>query len=488
MDGLTMAKRDSKMVIVSARAPFVSGPSGLTRAPGGLVSAVLPLVRSARGAWIAAGTEKDASEASEPSFKVQAIKIDAETRAGWYGGASNGALWPLSHGFLEHCRFRSDDFRAYREVNEAVAKAAAESAPEGSTVWAHDYQLALVPALLRAMRPDLRIGFFWHIPWPAAELLRALPWAAELVEGMLGADLVGLHVPRYVRAFRDILGELGIPHAEEGDAIVARHGGRAARIGSFPIGIDIERWTQLANDPEMLAEAERLKAQLGGARLLVSVDRMDYSKGIVERLEAIERMLERHPETHGRVCFVQIGVPSRESVEAYRELRQRIESTVGRIQGRFGTLAWKPVHLFARSLDPRVLAPFYMAADAALVTPMRDGMNLVAFEYVAARAKPNGRLLLSSTAGAADILSEANLVNPYDEDGLVEAITSAVLSPETSEDSERMVALKNKVLGLRVDAWVDNFLTQLDESTSDPGLPMRVAGGAQPRSRIARGR
>jgi trehalose 6-phosphate synthase len=481
MDGLTMAKRDSKMVIVSARAPFVAGPSGLVRAPGGLVSAVLPLVRSTQGAWIAAGTEKDASEAGEPSFKVQAVRVDAETRAGWYGGASNGALWPLSHGFLEHCR-------SYLEVNQAVARNAAETAPEGSTVWVHDYQLALVPSLLRAMRPDVRIGFFWHIPWPAAELLRALPWAAQLIEGMLGADLVGLHVPRYVRAFRDMLGELGIPHAEEGDAVVARHGGRAARIASFPIGIDIDRWTQLANDPEMVAEAERLKAKIDGARLLVSVDRMDYSKGIVERLEAIERMLERHPETHGRVCFVQIGVPSRESVEAYRELRHRIESTVGRIQGRFGTLAWKPVHLFARSLEPRALAPFYMAADAALVTPMRDGMNLVAFEYVAARAKPNGRLLLSSTAGAADILSEANLVNPYDEDGLVEAITSAVLSPETAEDSARMVALKDKVLGLRVDAWVESFLTQLDESTSDPALPMRVAGGAQPRSRSGRTR
>jgi len=483
-----MPKRDSRMVIVSARAPFVSGPNGLERAPGGLVSAVLPLMRRARGAWIAAGTEKDASEASEPSFKVHALSASSETRAGWYGGASNGALWPLSHGFLEHCRFRADDFRAYLEVNQATAARAAEAAPEGSTVWVHDYQLALVPALLRAQRPDLRIGFFWHIPWPAAEHLRALPWAAQLVEGMLGADLVGLHVPRYVRAFRDILGELGIPHAAEGDALVARHGGRAARIASFPIGIDVERWLQLGKDPEIIAEAERLRAQLGGARLLVSVDRMDYSKGIVERLEAIERMLERHPETHGRVCFVQIGVPSRESVEAYRDLRQRIESTVGRIQGRFGTLEWTPVHLFARSFAPRDLAPLYMAADAALVTPMRDGMNLVAFEYVAARQKPNGRLLLSSTAGAADILSEAHLVNPYDEDGLVEAITSAVLSGDTPEDSERMVALKGKVEGLRVDAWVDHFLAQLDESTSEPTAPMRVVGVAQGRSRSARGR
>ncbi|MRG90507.1 alpha,alpha-trehalose-phosphate synthase (UDP-forming) [Polyangium spumosum] len=456
-----------RLVIVSARAPFVSTPNGIVRAPGGLISALLPLMRRARGTWIATGADHDACDTSELPFRVRALSIPSSMRAAWYAGASNGALWPLAHGFVEVCRFQAEQTRAYLDVCRAAADAAAENAPPGAIVWIHDYQLALVPALLRARRPDLTIGFFWHIPWPAAESLRVLPWASELIEGLLGADLVGLHVPRYVRAFRDALDELGITHTSDGGSIVVPRGSRAARIEAWPIGIDVEGWAKLGRDEDVAAEAARIRADLGGGRVLLAVDRMDYAKGIAERLEAFERLLEQSAEARERVTFVQIGVPSRETVPAYRELRQRIEAAVGRIQGRFGALRRKPVHLFARSFESTELAAYYLAADAALVTPRRDGMNLVAFEYVATRPRPNGRLLLSTTAGAADVMPEAHLVNPYDDEGLVSAIEHVALAPETPGDAARMDALKARVSRLSVEGWASDFLARLSQVTDE---------------------
>ncbi|TKC98365.1 alpha,alpha-trehalose-phosphate synthase (UDP-forming) [Polyangium fumosum] len=462
-----MKTRSPRLVIVSARAPFVRTPNGIVRAPGGLISALLPLMRRSRGTWIAAGADRDACEASELPFRVRALSLSSETRAAWYAGASNGALWPLSHGFVEVCRFRAEQARAYFEVCRAAAEVAAEHAPPGAVVWIHDYQLALVPALLRARRPDLTIGFFWHIPWPVAENLRVLPWASELVEGLLGADLVGLHVPRYVRAFRDTLDELGVAHVNEEEGIVVPRGARHARIEAWPIGIDVEGWASLGRDESVAAEAVHITSELGGGRVLLSVDRMDYAKGIVERLEAFERLLEQSSEVRERVTLVQIGVPSRETVAAYRDLRQRIEATVGRIQGRFGGPRRKPVHLFARTLDAHELAAYYLAADAAIVTPKRDGMNLVAFEYIATRPRPNGRLLLSMTAGAADVLPEAHLVNPYDEEGLGSAIGHVALAPETANDSTRMAALKARVSRLSVETWASGFLARLEQVTQE---------------------
>lgn len=469
-----------RLVIVSARAPFVCTPNGIVRAPGGLISALLPLMRRSRGTWIATGADHDACDASELPFRVRALAIPAATRSAWYAGASNGALWPLSHGFLEVCHFRAEQARAYLDVCRAAADAAAENAPPGAVVWVHDYQLACVPALLRAQRPDLTIGFFWHIPWPAADLLRVLPWASELVEGLLGADLVGLHVPRYVRAFRDVLDELGVAYVNDGEGLVVPRGARHARIEAWPIGIDVAGWEALGRDDQVAAEAAQIKADLGGGRVLLSVDRMDYAKGIVERIEAFERLLERSAEARERVTLVQIGVPSRETVPAYRDLRQHIEAAVGRIQGRFGSARRKPVHLFARSFESTELAAYYLAADAVLVTPKRDGMNLVAFEYVATRPSPSGRLLLSTTAGAADVLPEAHLVNPYDEEALVSAIEHVALAPEMASDGARMAALKARVSRLSVEGWASGFLARLGQVTDErvPALT-RVAASTR---------
>jgi trehalose 6-phosphate synthase len=300
------------------------------------------------------------------------------------------------------------------------------------------------------------------------EAFRALPWRKELLQGLLGSDVVGLHVPRYVDAFANALREVNIAHDADHEGLIVANGGRRSRVVACPIGIDADTWSALGRDPKVKANAAKLRADLGGSRLLLSVDRIDYAKGILERLEAFERVLERSAEAREQVTLVQIAVPSRESVAAYRELRERVEGVVGRILGRFGSPTRRPVHFFARSYEAEELAAFYVAADAALVTPLRDGMNLVAFEYVATRPTASGRLVLSEMTGAADVLRGAWRVNPYDDDGLEAAIVDAALSPHTDNDAERMGSLKRVVTELSLDRWTSNFMAQLDRTTVPP--------------------
>ncbi len=529
---MVLSDAKARITVVSARAPFVETSRGAARAPGGLVSALLPVVRRTHGLWFAAGADSNAEPKSALGVEVCSIALPREARNRWYGGLANGALWPLAHGFLERCRLDSRDWDAYREVNRIVAQAVAHHTAPGSSVWVHDYQLGLVPALLRERRPDLRIGFFWHIPWPPAELLRIAPWAGELVRGILGADLVGLHLPRYVRAFRDALAELGLEHAvvsragvagvgpsnggwaaiakgADGRAIEAAEprsaarrpalgspsasvptssfadelvvdlGPRSSRVIPAPIGADVAQWSALGDSDGVREDAAALRRALGGGRVLVAVDRLDYSKGVVERLEAFERALAASPELGMSATLIQIGVPSRESVVEYRRLRERVEAAVGRIQGRFGTIAHTPVRLIARGLSARELASYYVAADVALVTPLRDGMNLVAFEYVAARPAATGRLLLSTTAGAADILRDAHFVNPYDADAMTRAITRAALLPETSLDAARMASLQSTVRAHPVEAWTDQFLAELESGAAVPPAPRLRGDRAQ---------
>ncbi len=457
-----MAQQSSRLVVVSARAPFVAEGPKLSRAPGGLVSALLPAVRRLEGTWIAAGTEHDAVGTIDSQFRVIPVSIPKDTRSAWYVEASSEALWPLAHGFIERCRFKDLAARAYQDVNQRVADVVASVAPLRATVWIHDYQLAFVPAYVRASRPDLTIGFFWHVPWPMVEFFRTLPWRRELVEGILGADVVGVHVPRYVAAFGHALRELGIAYEVDQDKLVVPWKSRASRIIACPVGADASSWSALGRDADVQANAAQLRDRLGGSRLLLSVDRLDYTKGIVGRLQAYERLLERSVEAREQVTFVQIAVPSRESVGAYRALREDVEGLVGRINGRFGSPRRTPLHLFERSFDARELAAFYLAADAAIVTPLRDGMNLVAFEYPATRPASTGRLVLSELTGAADVLRGSILVNPYDEAGFDEVLARVALSVETNDDAVRMTQLRDQVAKASVDHWTSNFLAQLE--------------------------
>ncbi len=480
-----MAKQPSRLVVVSARAPFVREEAGISRAPGGLVSVLLPLMRWSGGTWIAAGNEQDAWGSGDAGFRVVAASIPTELRAAWYADASTSALWPLAHGFIERCRFRDDAMRAYREVNRRIAELAAAHAPLRGTVWIHDYQLALVPQFVRALRPDLTVGFFWHVPWPSAEFFRALPWRHQLVAGILGADVVGLHVPRYLEAFAEALRTLGFSYDIEGSELVVQQQNHVCRVVACPVGIDAAAWSALGQDTDVQAKARSLRVDLSGSRLLLAVDRFDYVKGIVERLEAFERLLEGSVDARERATFVQIAVPSRDQVPAYRELRSRVEATVGRILGRFGTPIRHPVHLFVRSFESAELAAFYQAADVAIVTPLRDGLNLVACEYVATQQLPRGRLLLSEMAGVADVLEGAWFVNPYDPDALHAALSSATLAPETDADRTRMDRLRQKVFEMSLDHWTSKFLQhfELAERNAFEDVPRREGA---PRSKSSK--
>jgi trehalose 6-phosphate synthase/phosphatase len=360
-------------------------------------------------------------------------------------------------------------WEAYEQVNARFADAVARQYRPGDRIWVHDYQLMLVPDMLRAKIPDARIGFFLHIPFPASEVFRTLPFRERLLRGLLGADLVGFHTAAYARHFlTSLLRLLGL--AAHVDRVQV--GDREVTIGVFPMGVAADQWGDLAGASEVAQAMERLRGS-DGCRLLVGIDRLDYTKGIPRRLLAFERLLETHPELHEHVRLIQLAVPSRTGVAAYREYRKSIEGLVGKVNGRFGTARWAPVHYMHRSIEQHEVVALYRAADVMVVTPLRDGMNLVAKEFVASRTDEGGVLVLSELTGAASELAEALQVNPYDVDHTAETLHRALTLPD-DERQERMRALRRRVLSFDVHRWAETFLRALD----DAGEKSRPAGVA----------
>jgi trehalose-6-phosphate synthase len=321
----------------------------------------------------------------------------------------------------------------------------------------------LAPQYVREIDKDVRIGFFLHIPFPAFEVFRILPTRREILEGLLGADLLGFHTANYVDAFLDSVHRLlGARPDSHG---VVTYKGHRTRTMALPIGIDVAGQAALIKDPRVAAKAQRLRKTIVGDSLLLGVDRLDYSKGILERVTGFERLLERHPEHRSHVTLLQIAVPSRTRVDEYRQLKRLIDESVGRVNGRFGDAEWSPIHYITRSLQPADLAPYYRAADIALVTPLRDGMNLVAKEYVASRADGGGALILSEFAGAADELPQAYFVNPFGPDSISDALHQA-LTDDRAERSRRMAALLSRVEANDIRHWARMFLQQLQRATA----------------------
>ena len=333
------------------------------------------------------------------------------------------------------------------------------TAKDGDVVWVHDYQLMRLPALIRERCPKARIGFFLHIPFPNPEMFLTLPVRKWILEGMLGADLIGFHTRRYRGHFTAALRRVfGLEM--DADAHV-RHKGRAVQLGVFPMGVDVESLTERSATRAVNAVVLDLKATPG--KLLVGVDRLDYSKGLFRRLLAYDRFLEQHPEWHGRVRFIQVAVPSRGGVEAYQQFRAEVEGAVGRVNGRFGRPDWTPLQYLHREVNDETLIGLYRAADAMIVTPLRDGMNLVAKEFVACRTDEDGVLILSEFAGAADELTDASIVNPYDIGGVSDAIHQA-LRPVERERRRRMHRLRERVVANDVHAWANGFLEALAQT------------------------
>jgi trehalose 6-phosphate synthase len=463
---------DYGFVVAASRLPVdrVEEPGGGSewrRSPGGLVTALEPVMREANGAWV--GWPGSAGPAPAPfdagGMHLVCVGLSEDEVSDFYEGFCNATLWPLYHDVIVPPVFRRPWWESYVKVNRRFARAVAEQAAIGATVWVNDYQLQLVPGMLRAMRGDVRIGFFNHIPFPGYEIFAQLPWRRQIIEGLLGADLLGFQrqgdTANFLRACRRATGT-----GTRGSLIQVPDpaGARIVRAGSFPVSIDFSAFAELASRPDVRAQAREIREGLGDPEvILLGVDRLDYTKGILHRLTAYGELLDEKRLTSPGTVFILVASPSRERVEHYRLLREEVETTVGRINGQhgeLGALGSPPVHYLHQSFPREEMAALYLAADVMLVTSLRDGMNLVAKEFVACRQDETGTLVLSEFTGAADELAGAFLVNPHDIEGLKDAIMRAVtVTPQ--EARRRMRSMRRRVRENDVAHWAATFLDAL---------------------------
>ena len=471
---------DADFVVVANRLPIDMErlPDGSTtwkRSPGGLVTALEPLLRRRRGAWIGwpGIPDSDDEPIEQDDMYLCPVRLSADEIADYYEGFSNATLWPLYHDVIVKPIYHREWWDAYVTVNRRFADATAKVAAEGATVWVQDYQLQLVPKMLRMLRPDLTIGFFLHIPFPPVELFMQMPWRTEITEGLLGADLVGFHLPGGAQNFMILARRLVGANTSRGTVGVRSRFGevdvgfRTVKVGAFPISIDSTALDQQARSRTVRQRAREIRSELGNPRkILLGVDRLDYTKGIDVRLRAFSELLAEHRVKRDDTVLVQLATPSRERVESYIEMREDIERQVGHINGEYGEVGHPIVHYTHRAVPRDELIGFFVAADVMLVTPLRDGMNLVAKEYVACRSDLGGALVLSEFTGAAAELRQAYLTNPHHLEGVKDSIEAA-LNQTPEEGRRRMRALRRQVLAHDVDRWARSFLDALASTNND---------------------
>jgi len=454
-------------VVVANRLPVDRTPDGegWRRSPGGLVTALEPVMRRADGAWVGWAGQPDV-ELDPFEFDgthLVPVVLSAADVQNYYEGFSNDTIWPLYHDVIAEPTYKRAWWDAYVRVNRRFAEAAADVAARDATVWVQDYQLQLVPKLLREMRPDLTIGYFHHIPFPAYGLYSQLPWRKQVLEGLLGADVIGFQrvadAGNFARAVRR---QLRYETKASGILVPDGEGGtRVALAKAFPISIDAGSYVELAQKPEIQQRAREIREGLGNPRkILLGVDRLDYTKGIRHRLKAWGELLEDGRASVEDATLVQVASPSRERVDAYVQLRDEIEMTVGRINGDHDTTTHTAIRYLHQSYPREEMVALFLAADVMLVTALRDGMNLVAKEYVASRIDNRGVLVLSEFAGAADEMGSALLINPHDIDGLKDTIVRAIDMP-AAEQGRRMRALRKRVRDHDVEDWSREFLEAL---------------------------
>ena len=493
---------DYKFVVAASRLPVdrAEGPGGEAEwrpSPGGLVTALEPVMRDVGGAWV--GWPGAAGEAPEPfdtaGMHLVSVSLSAEEVRDYYEGFCNATLWPLYHDVIVQPEFHRQWWDAYVRVNRRYAEAVAGQAAFGATVWVQDYQLQLVPGMVRELRSDVRIGHFTHTPFPGYEIFAQLPWRRQIVAGLLGADLLGFQrqgdATNFLRACRRTAGlatrgslvrvpDSAPPSAGDVGTAVGRRRqrvaaedsapGRDVRAAPFPISIDSAALEEIARRPDVQARSREIREALGQPDVvLLGVDRLDYTKGILHRLKAYGEVLNEGRLGLPEAVLVQVASPSRERVEQYRRLRDEVEVTVGRINGEHGEVGTPPIHYLHQSYPREEMAALYLAADVMLVTPLRDGMNLVAKEYVACRYDETGALVLSEFTGAADELGSAFIVNPHDIEGLKDAIVrAATVSPR--EARRRMRSMRRRVRDHDVAHWAATFLDALDRRPGEAEL------------------
>jgi len=476
---------NADFVVVANRLPIdmVRLPDGTTewkRSPGGLVTALEPLLRRRRGAWIGwLGVPEDHADPDDETpvddpieqdgMYLVPVRLSADDIARYYEGFSNATLWPLYHDVIVKPIYHRHWWESYVEVNRRFAEATATTAAHGATVWVQDYQLQLVPKMLRMLRPDLTIGFFLHIPFPPVELFMQMPWRSEIIDGLLGADLVGFHLPGGAQNFLILARRLAGANASRASVGVRSRlgrvhvGFRTVKVGAFPISIDSGALDQQARTKGIRQRAREIRDELGNPRkILLGVDRLDYTKGIDVRLRAFSELLAEQRVNPADTVLVQLATPSRERVESYQAMREDIERQVGHINGEYGEVGHPVVHYVHRPVPREDLIAFFVAADVMLVTPLRDGMNLVAKEYVACHSDLGGALVLSEFTGAAAELRQAYLTNPHHPQGVKDAIEAA-LDQTPEEGRHRMRALRRQVLAHDVDRWARSFLDALSQ-------------------------
>ncbi|MCK4573699.1 MAG: trehalose-6-phosphate synthase [candidate division Zixibacteria bacterium] len=461
-----------RLLIVSNRLPVnISGAEDdwtIHPSSGGLITALEPLVRRCRGTWLGwpgcsseaplSGLLREFSDRQE--YTLKPVVISEEEIEKYYLGFSNRTIWPLFHDLLGHCTFNSEHWEYYQRVNERFAREIAKLIDGDDFVWIHDYQLMLVGHFLRGMGVDVRLNFFLHIPFPSCDLLKRLPWRQEIMHSLLEYDHVGFQTTNDRRNFIQCLKRLA-PEApvkkykRKAEVLVE---GRTVRLGTYPISIDYNEFNDFAGSNDVADAAWYIHENLPDLRLMLGIDRLDYTKGIPERFLAFERALEKYPDLRGKMALVQIVVPSRLHVPEYQHLKGELDALSGRINARFSSQGWVPIHYMFRELSRTQLLGYYRACEIAIITPLRDGMNLVSKEYCASSIDNNGILILSEFAGAADQLSKgALMVNPYDCEVTADAIYAAfIMEPE--ERQRRMKTLRAEVRRNNVQRWIEWFM------------------------------
>lgn len=438
------------------------------RGEGGLVTALSPALRNRGGLWIGwPGTTEEGDltevmeEASqEEGYRLHPVRLSPREVEDFYYGFSNQVLWPFFHDMVSRCNFDPQYWYAYLSVNHRFASEIVGHSREWDYIWVHDYHLMCVARELRALGSTRRVGFYLHIPFPPLDIFLKLPWRGQILNALLDFDLVGFQSIRDRRNFLHCVKRLipGVRTRGQGTVVTAERGDKEVKVGSFPISIDYREFADAAGSEEASEKARELKEKLGGRRMILGVDRLDYTKGITERLQAFDHALQEYQELRGNVTFVLISVPSRENVPDYQALHSDIERMVGEINGRFTEPGWVPIHYLYRSLGREELIAHYLAADMALVTPLKDGMNLVAKEYCACQVENDGILILSEFAGAAAQLHRwALMVNPHDQEGVAEAIYRAYTMSE-EEKRERMRRARVSIRRNSIYRWVDSYL------------------------------
>ncbi|HEX6135497.1 MAG TPA: trehalose-6-phosphate synthase [Longimicrobiales bacterium] len=483
----------SDFIVLSHREPYqtVELPDGdtvLRRKTNGVFTTLDAVMRQKRGTWIAWREHEEGefeprirvpAPDHEESYTVRRIPLSPDEARRFYYDFTSTALWPVLFSLLDRARFTAEAWATYQRVNRLFADATCEEAAPNALVWVNDFHLMLAPRMIKERRPDLRLALFLHTTFPPPDVFGILPWREQLLDGLLHLDLIGFHIPSYAQNFADTAERFldarvtGIQETNlirRGPAVAVpqyptmlKYGEREIALGVFPVGVDVEYFAGEAQSASTQEAAREVRARTGADTVIVSAERLDYVKGVLERLECFERYLERHPEQHGNVSFVQIAVPTRTGMEEFQQMRRQVEEAVGRINGRFGGFEWQPVLHMYGSLERRELVGLYLAADIAWVTPLRDGLNLVAKEYIATQIGGTGVVILSEFAGAAAELDGVILTNPYSPDDMDRALEEA-MTIDDGERTGRMLMLRDRVLTWHVHRWSDAFLRAAEEA------------------------